>query len=900
MNNNNINNNNNGIKSTTNKEIELKMLRERINKGKGKESNVKTPRRYNPVNNNIDDNQLINNSNNQIDNNSSNKDINSFNNKNLDSFNNKNDQAFENKNNLGKEINDIDNNDINNNEGDSVNNSNQELLEENNINDDFTSNNMPIQNNNNSIKRNNNNYQNNIAKDPTQRKLDRLNSQKKQQASSLQDDSKQENKNTNLNKDKQNNEPTTNQSKNTPKTNGSVPKTNESTSSKSSALSNGLNKANQIKNVFDNFNNEQSLGENVKNIAKEETKTIVKKKMKEKLVEFFVSVILPILPYIAIVLLIIFFILLIIFAIMGVFDDENNVVDTIKLNYCEYVNLKWGDGLDQNKTITSNEYIKYQINSSEFKRIDDEGALKALVIVYRTNLYANSDNLDSNVCYFDVDEEYEETSNDLLDEIIDETDNKVFSVSKTVLSEIKIDDHFTYTSAKEDKYRLYQDKFSYDKSWVDSNIGSNNISNNTNGIDAHSFSPFAAWYLSKVNNYDYLSLIFHFVTPGSSKGNVYKVVKLFADDGEYGEYANACSDISLTTTPLERQEFIDRVNSNSAVQATFKSNAGKIYDISTNNNFNPEMVVIRAIAEGFSPGGATNNYWGIGCTNNGGGKDCSRYPSFDQGVIGYIQTVKKINSVSLFQMQYKYTYIGAYWYNPGSWSQGGCKYFPYVKKYLSESRASDVEQACAEGKTCSGGSCLKTTDEDQSAYTRYQIESMLQKRANVFGITADDCGEEDAEHEDAPASSLGEAVVKYAIKTFDKWLYSNDNRHQDGYVDCSSLVSRAYRHFNVRIYDSYDTSGEIYRWCEKNGKTVSGSNLAPGDLIFYNSGSHSNSDHYKNIGHVEMYAGNGKKFGAHSQYTGTGKNRKLRPVEDQVSVTSYSGGGNLFCRPVSK
>ena len=103
----------------------------------------------------------------------------------------------------------------------------------------------------------------------------------------------------------------------------------------------------------------------------------------------------------------------------------------------------------------------------------------------------------------------------------------------------------------------------------------------------------------------------------------------------------------------------------------------------------------------------------------------------------------------------------------------------------------------------------------------------------------------------------------------------------------------------VKIFSSSDTSGEIYKWCEQNKKNITGNSLAEGDLIFYNSNGHYNKDHYKGIGHVEMYIGNGKKFGAHSAYTGTGENRRPRPVEDQVSVTSYKNDGNFFCRPSS-
>ena len=82
-------------------------------------------------------------------------------------------------------------------------------------------------------------------------------------------------------------------------------------------------------------------------------------------------------------------------------------------------------------------------------------------------------------------------------------------------------------------------------------------------------------------------------------------------------------------------------------------------------------------------------------------------------------------------------------------------------------------------------------------------------------------GEEGNPEATGDLSTLGARVAKYAVDTYDSWSYSQDNRHQDGYVDCSSMVSRAYSHFSYKIYDSNDTSGEIYRWCENHGKVIS-------------------------------------------------------------------------------
>ena len=52
------------------------------------------------------------------------------------------------------------------------------------------------------------------------------------------------------------------------------------------------------------------------------------------------------------------------------------------------------------------------------------------------------------------------------------------------------------------------------------------------------------------------------------------------------------------------------------------------------------------MCEGFSPGGASNNYWGIGCTNTGGGRDCHSYGSLTEGIQGFARTVSSYTKAS--------------------------------------------------------------------------------------------------------------------------------------------------------------------------------------------------------------------------------------------------------------
>lgn len=165
----------------------------------------------------------------------------------------------------------------------------------------------------------------------------------------------------------------------------------------------------------------------------------------------------------------------------------------------------------------------------------------------------------------------------------------------------------------------------------------------------------------------------------------------------------------------------------------FADNADFIYDVSKKNNISPELVVVRASNEGFSPGGGTNNYWGIGCFNNDP-SSCLSYSSFEEGIKGFanLDIVKNANTAS--EMMQKYAYIGDYWINPGDSSNGGCHYYPYINGYMSTSRSNIVAGYCSVDKKCSGSNCGKTTEEDQIAYSKWQVESqLLGFRKEYFG-----------------------------------------------------------------------------------------------------------------------------------------------------------------------
>lgn len=201
-------------------------------------------------------------------------------------------------------------------------------------------------------------------------------------------------------------------------------------------------------------------------------------------------------------------------------------------------------------------------------------------------------------------------------------------------------------------------------------------------------------------------------------------------------------DFSVHETTLSKEEFVTKLRAycvNNTCSQTFMNvfvaNAELVYDVSVANNVNPELVVIRGAKEGMSPGGNTNNYWGIGCANGKGVGACHRYSSLSDGIKGFARAVAGYNTV--VEMMKKYAYIGAVWYNPGSWSLGGCKYYPYINKYMSSSRSSTVNRVCNSGPECTSkgqSTCTPTNDEDQTAYAMYNASAMVNMRYVAFGL----------------------------------------------------------------------------------------------------------------------------------------------------------------------
>lgn len=110
---------------------------------------------------------------------------------------------------------------------------------------------------------------------------------------------------------------------------------------------------------------------------------------------------------------------------------------------------------------------------------------------------------------------------------------------------------------------------------------------------------------------------------------------------------------------------------------------------------------------------------------------------------------------------------------------------------------------------------------------------------------------------DLPAGEIGTEAVRLGLSRLGD-PYSQERRGQGSYTDCSYFAQWVYKKLGVNLPG---TAAEQGRYCVDQGLTISKSNLAPGDLVFW---SHKPNGRYLNITHVGIYAGNGKVVDASS------------------------------------
>lgn len=101
-------------------------------------------------------------------------------------------------------------------------------------------------------------------------------------------------------------------------------------------------------------------------------------------------------------------------------------------------------------------------------------------------------------------------------------------------------------------------------------------------------------------------------------------------------------------------------------------------------------------------------------------------------------------------------------------------------------------------------------------------------------------------------------ALQFAANAVGKAKYSQDNRMEEGYFDCSSLAWRSYASAGKKFkYETYaPTAAELAEYMKENGYTISYEALPveemqPGDLLFSSTGS--DNGRFMRIDHVALY-----------------------------------------------
>lgn len=490
------------------------------------------------------------------------------------------------------------------------------------------------------------------------------------------------------------------------------------------------NKLDSLKNTANKIANPVDAAEEA---VKEAAKDVVRKPIKKakasakKAVKNTAKSFIKKNPWIIIILLGLILIIFVVVLIAASLDDDDEVkrYDSACDFNLTYVNLNTCNS-DTTSLISLEQYVVDSASAINKNNNLNEEQLKALMIIIKTNALVKGgyNNVNKNITIDDCD--ISALSSNVIDENIINENEEIVTDEETTTEE---------TTTVEDLTSLYSDISDYlfiNSSYTGTIANLNDtslleLSNNT------------------INALKNESGTFLQILPRLYKDSNLKLYDLEYNcdyemvDANSALYGNVCGGISLTTTSLDKSQFVALVeqfysSTSSSDRLQMKNNAGTVYDISKNNSFNPELIPIRAELEGYSPGGSSYNYYGIGCANGAGAGACHSYGSFSSGALAYINLVKGYNVDNLLDVYYvkHYAYIGSHWIQ-GNSADGGCYYFKYIKKYMSEDRASVVENAC------SSGVAIPTTDEDQLAYSKWQIESSVNKRKAIFNIDGENC-----------------------------------------------------------------------------------------------------------------------------------------------------------------
>jgi cell wall-associated NlpC family hydrolase len=156
------------------------------------------------------------------------------------------------------------------------------------------------------------------------------------------------------------------------------------------------------------------------------------------------------------------------------------------------------------------------------------------------------------------------------------------------------------------------------------------------------------------------------------------------------------------------------------------------------------------------------------------------------------------------------------------------------------------------------------------------VEEMMQMFGSTSSVTSQSSltqAEIDSILQDI-TDSRQKSAVSFAL-TKVGYPYSQQYRDSGNYFDCSSLTYYSWKAAGIDIrYGGANTAAAEAEGLERAGRTVSYSEMQPGDLIFY---SYAQNGRYRNISHVALYVGDGMVVEAKGTAYGVTYNKVPNP-----------------------